>query len=282
VRGAADSQLAVGRRPRSAPRISPDLLRSPQVSLKTRFAFGPMDHAKFMGLIGFSYALSQGIVSKPLIKLFGKDPSKLILLCILVLGGCRPFALWTSSVTVVYMLYVPMVIALGVMNTAITTACSYLADGDQLGGLFGVMESVESIAGMVGPALGGLAAAYHADLPLAAVCTSYAIAFVLVLLFFGKHVVHAPAGASPAAESKKQLYAENQAKTKEAAPTGFSRSQLQMMAGGVLVAVAASWLVATLNEEAPPPPAPCTWDWMTFNCSAGCKMAGLPGQCKHV
>ena len=28
------------------------------------------------------------------------------------------------------------------------------------------------------------AAAYHADLPLAAVCTSYAIAFVLVLLFF--------------------------------------------------------------------------------------------------
>jgi len=165
-----------------------------QVSLKTRFDFGPMDHAKLMGMVGFSYALSQGLVAKPLIAWSGKDPTKLILLCISILGGCRPFALKTSSVAVVYALYVPMVIALGVMNTAITTACSFLADGDQLGGLFGVMESVESIAGMVGPALGGLAAAYHADLPLAAVCGCYAAAFVLVLLFFNKHVAQAQAG----------------------------------------------------------------------------------------
>jgi len=170
-----------------------------QVSLKTRFDFGPTDHAKLMGMVGFSYALSQGLVAKPLIKWSGKDPTKLILLCIAVLGGCRPFALKTSSVAVVYALYVPMVMALGVMNTAITTACSFLADGDQLGGLFGVMESVESIAGMVGPALGGLAAAYHADLPLAAVCGSYAAAFVLVLLFFNKHVAQAQAGV-PAAK----------------------------------------------------------------------------------
>ena len=165
-----------------------------QVSLKTRFDFGPPDHAKLMGMVGFSYALSQGLVARPLIAFFGKDPTKLILLCISILGGCRPFALKTASVAVVYMLYVPMVIALGVMNTAITTACSFLADGDQLGGLFGIMESVESVAGMVGPALGGLAAAYHADLPLAAVCGSYAVAFVLVLLFFNTHVAQAQGG----------------------------------------------------------------------------------------
>ena len=54
-----------------------------------------------------------------------------------------------------YALYVPMVISLGVMNTAITSACSNLAEGDQLGGLFGVLESVESVAGIVGPSLGG-------------------------------------------------------------------------------------------------------------------------------
>jgi hypothetical protein len=171
-----------------------------QVSLKSRFNFGPRDHAQFMGMVGFCYALSQGVVSKPLIKLSGKDPTKLILLCILALGGCRPFALWTTSVAVVYLLYVPMVIALGVMNTAITTACSCLADGDQLGGLFGVMESVESIAGMVGPTVGGLAAAYHADLPLAAVCSSYAVAFALVLLFFGAHVVHSTVDAPPSSK----------------------------------------------------------------------------------
>ena len=39
------------------------------------------------------------------------------------------------------------VIALGVMNTAITTAASRLAQKEQLGGFYGVMESVENVAG---------------------------------------------------------------------------------------------------------------------------------------
>ena len=69
---------------------------------------------------------------------------KLLLGCFVLLGGMRPIALWTSSVLVVYAAYVPMVIALGVMNTAITTACSGLARGDQLGGLFGVLEQCRS------------------------------------------------------------------------------------------------------------------------------------------
>ncbi len=66
-----------------------------------------------------------------------------------MLGGFRPIALWTSSLKVIYFLYVLMVVSLGVMNTAITAACSNLADGDELGGFFGVLESVESVAGMV-------------------------------------------------------------------------------------------------------------------------------------
>ena len=92
---------------------------------------------------------------------------------------------------VVYVLYVPMVIALGVMNTAITTACASLAAGDQLGGLFGVLESVESVAGMVGPALGGLLAQAGANAVLAAVCSAYGVASLLVFCFFDKHVLRA-------------------------------------------------------------------------------------------
>mmetsp|Transcript_90984 Transcript_90984/g.273300 ORF Transcript_90984/g.273300 Transcript_90984/m.273300 type:complete len:274 (+) Transcript_90984:608-1429(+) len=176
-----------------------------QVSIKRRFDFKPQDHAQFMGLIGLTYALSQGLIAKPLIKKAGKDPSKLILACVFLLGGARPFALHTSSVGVVYALYVPMVIALGTMNTAITTACSGLAasaDGDsQLGGLFGVMESVESVAGMFGPALGGLLSAYSEHATLGAVCCCYGLAFVLVLLFFEAHVVR-PALAKEAANGK--------------------------------------------------------------------------------
>ena len=62
-----------------------------------------------MGLIGLTYALSQGVVAKPLVKLFGDDPTALLLLCISILGGSRPFALFTTSVAVVYApLYIPM------------------------------------------------------------------------------------------------------------------------------------------------------------------------------
>ena len=174
-----------------------------QVSIKNRFNFAPKDHAQFMGLIGLTYALSQGLVAKPMIRRTGSDPTRLLLMCIMLLGGARPFALLTSSVGVVYVLYVPMVIALGVMNTAITTACSGLAAGDQLGGLFGVLESVESIAGMVGPALGGLISrTWQEHGALAAVVSCYAMAFTLIALFFGKCVV-APAAASKA-KAKRQ------------------------------------------------------------------------------
>ena len=159
------------------------------MSIKTRFDFGPSDHAKFMGLIGLTYALSQGLVAKPLIKTFEKDPTKLLLCCILFLGGARPFALWTSSILVVYALYVPMVISLGVMNTAITSACSNLAEGDQLGGLFGVLESVESVAGIVGPSLGGALSAYGGPSgALAAVVSCYSLAFGITAAFFKREV----------------------------------------------------------------------------------------------
>jgi len=176
-----------------------------QVSIKNRFDFGPADHAKFMGLIGLTYALSQGLVAKPLVKLFGHDPTRLLLLCILLLGGSRPFALLTSSIYVVYALYIPMVISLGVMNTAITTAASNLADGSQLGGFFGFLESVESSAGIIGPTLGGLLSkASYEHATLAAVCAAYACAFVLVFLFFGTHVV-SPAKAKEQAAAKQAV-----------------------------------------------------------------------------
>lgn len=166
-----------------------------QVSIKERFNFGPRDHAQFMGLVGLTYALSQGLVAKPLVHRTSERPSLLVLGCILILGGARPWALWTTSLHVIYALYVLMVIALGVMNTAITTASSKLADKAQLGGFLGVMESVENVAGMVGPALGGLLAQAGQHATLGAVVGCYAVAFALVSLHFTAHVtkpLHSP------------------------------------------------------------------------------------------
>ena len=57
----------------------------------------------------------------------------------------------TSSLAVVYAVMAIVIVCLGVMNTALAAACSRLAGGDQVGGLFGFMESLESLAGLVGP-----------------------------------------------------------------------------------------------------------------------------------
>jgi MFS family permease len=52
-------------------------------SLKSRFNFGPSDHARFMSFIGISYAFSQGFLAKRLVQFWGSDGkvSHYVLLC---------------------------------------------------------------------------------------------------------------------------------------------------------------------------------------------------------
>ena len=58
-----------------------------------------------------------------------------------------------------------------------------------MGGLFGVMESAESLAGLVGPTLGGLLSKLHPFLPIATVVTIYGTIFVVVFLFYHDCIV---------------------------------------------------------------------------------------------
>jgi hypothetical protein len=54
---------------------------------------------------------------------------------------------------------------------------------------------------MVGPTLGGLLAAWHDGLPLAMVLVCYGTAFVLISLFYRKHVLE---GAEKKAAAQKK------------------------------------------------------------------------------
>jgi len=75
------------------------------------------------------------------------------------------------------------------MNTAIASACSRLAGADQVGGLYGVMESVENLAGLVGPALGGLLFKVHKTLPIVTVVVIYFCVFVAVWMFYRSTII---------------------------------------------------------------------------------------------
>merc|ERR1712061_208297 len=160
-----------------------------QVSVRRRFNFGPSDYARTMGVIGLSYALSQGVLARPLINACGADSTSLLMLCMAVLGGFRYPTLHTESLTMMYFFSVLMVLALGVANTAITTACYGLVDADQVGGFIGILEGIEQGGGILGPTLGGLlATSSHEDATVYAVVGCYVIAFFIVWFSFKQHV----------------------------------------------------------------------------------------------
>uniref|UniRef100_A0A6U4JWA0 Major facilitator superfamily (MFS) profile domain-containing protein n=1 Tax=Phaeomonas parva TaxID=124430 RepID=A0A6U4JWA0_9STRA len=185
-------------------------------TLKKRFDFGPQEHAKLMGFIGLSYALSQGLLSKPILK-YGsirtvvddgkkteskaavadsedegadaaakpaiiEDPTPILLGCCLVLGAGRVLSVKTTSMVVVYLTMSTIVISLGVFNSAISSAATLVAPPEEAGGFFGILSSVESTCGIAGPAFGGLIHRIGGDTgALATVVTLYAICVGIVV-----------------------------------------------------------------------------------------------------
>ena len=56
--------------------------------------------------------------------------------------------------------------------------------------MFGVMEAVESSAGLVGPALGGVLYRMGPNIPLVTVVLIYALVFFAIFLYYRDTIVH--------------------------------------------------------------------------------------------
>ncbi len=163
------------------------------VALRERFNFGPKDYGRYYSFIGFGFALSQGFLAKYLVKTVGETDrgrKHLLLLCAVILGGCRFIAYQTSNIKLVYFVFGFIVTALGVINTIFTADTSKIADPTELGGLFGVLSSVESLAGISGPIVGGLLAKYVHPIqgPLFAVIALYGLVFSMIFLGYERIV----------------------------------------------------------------------------------------------
>jgi len=170
------------------------------VSLKTRFQFGPADYGRFFSFIGLGFALSQGFFAGRLVQFFGpKRRVLLIQFCCIALGVGRWFAFQTNSLSLVYILFALIITALGVMNTIITADTSKIASSDEIGGLLGLLDAVQSGAGMLGPIIGGILGQVtwgksenqeaNTFAPMVAVVGLYGFIFCLVLYGYDKYVV---------------------------------------------------------------------------------------------
>ena len=150
-------------------------------SLKSRFNFGPSDHARFMSFIGISYAFSQGFLAKRLVQFCGQEGKVyLIMSCCAILGVGRYIAYFTESLFVMYTSFLFIINALGTMNTVITADTGSIAPSHEIGALFGILSTAESAAGIMGPILGGLVSKLGKDVPLIAVIGLYGGLFAFV------------------------------------------------------------------------------------------------------
>jgi MFS family permease len=131
--------------------------------------------------------------------------TRLLLACSFILGFGRYLAYQTEKIVVVYVLFGLIITALGVINTIFTADTSKIAKPDQLGGLFGVLGSVESLAGIIGPILSGSLAKIHPiHGPLMSVMFLYGMVFTLVFFGYERIVGQAKITTSVDEKTKKE------------------------------------------------------------------------------
>eukprot|EP00535_Pseudo-nitzschia_heimii_P003696 CAMPEP_0197194298 /NCGR_PEP_ID=MMETSP1423-20130617/28996_1 /TAXON_ID=476441 /ORGANISM="Pseudo-nitzschia heimii, Strain UNC1101" /LENGTH=326 /DNA_ID=CAMNT_0042647705 /DNA_START=506 /DNA_END=1486 /DNA_ORIENTATION=- len=163
------------------------------VALRERFNFGPKDYGRYYSFIGLGFAISQGFVAKYLVKNIGatdRGRKQLLLICAAVLGGGRFIAYQTDSMKTVYSVFGLIVTALGIINTIFTADTSNIASPRELGGLFGILSSMESIAGITGPIIGGILATLVHPIwgPLSFVLILYGLVFLMILFGYERIV----------------------------------------------------------------------------------------------
>lgn len=155
-----------------------------QTSLKTRFPdFAAPDHARFMSFVGISYAIAQGLLAQPALRCM--NHTTLLCTCCICLSFGRVAALFATRLDLVYLAYAPLVLALGIVNAAVAAAASRIAQPEDTGGFVGFLSAVESICGVVGPALGGLLAVVANNTTVCGlVLVLYAFAAALIYRFW--------------------------------------------------------------------------------------------------
>ena len=114
-------------------------------------------------------------VSRAVINRFGKNQTMLLIPCLLALGVGRYITSVTSSIFVLYGALAFTVFALGVVNTSISTTITRIASESNMGGLMGVLDTAEKLAGIVGPAIGGALYSYSPVAPVLVVCLGYVV-----------------------------------------------------------------------------------------------------------
>lgn len=153
--------------------------------LKARFNFNPQMHGLYMGFMGLMYSVAQFFMAKPLIEAFAGSQQMLLAGCIVVLSLGRMTAAFAHHVALMFIGTGSVVAAIGIVNTSLSTTISQIALPDEVGGLIGVIEAVESFTGIIGPTLGGMIVTHGGETaPLLVILAIYAALILATLVLY--------------------------------------------------------------------------------------------------
>merc|ERR1712085_221263 len=125
-----------------------------EVSLKERFDAQPQDFGTVLGACGLVYALSQGVLSKAVLRAAGEETTHVVLLCCIILGAGPMVTILTTSWPLFFVGLIVTMAALAVVNSTIDASVSNVAPERELGSLIGILAAIEACLGVLAPLLG--------------------------------------------------------------------------------------------------------------------------------
>ncbi len=154
-----------------------------QVYLIRDFSFKQADIGYLFGYIGFVIAFTQGVLVR---KLSGKvAPANILRVTLLGLSGAFLVLLVPEETLGLYLLMPLVAINQGIANPNISAIISNMAPSHLQGQTLGMQQSVQSLAQIVPPLIGGVALSFSASSPIWLAALSIFMAWLAFVWHFG-------------------------------------------------------------------------------------------------
>lgn len=152
------------------------------IYLMHHWEFSLKEIANFYAYVGFCIALSQGILIRPLVKVF--SPETLLRSAFLLLGGCFLFALFVSDSLHLYGLLALVAFGEALVFPSVATLVSNLSPKEHQGEILGVYNSLQWAGIGLAPLFSGAFVARFPHMPLSVASVCMVLALLVLYRFF--------------------------------------------------------------------------------------------------
>jgi DHA1 family tetracycline resistance protein-like MFS transporter len=154
-----------------------------QPFLIERFSFDQSDIGFLFGFIGIVIAFTQGVLVRVTSRYVG--PRKIVAVALLMLVGAFLLILWPETVLMLYLVIPGVAISQGLANPNLSAMVSNAVPSDLQGETLGIQQSVQSLAQLVPPIVGGYVLSIQVAFPIWLAAGATLLAWLAFILQFG-------------------------------------------------------------------------------------------------